>query len=315
MAVSFALFLTGILLLPEGAAPAAPTASATATTATAMPLTDADAVVIVNGEALSKGAYKEMLFEQLGDGYLDVVINEMLINAKARALKLEPTQKDLDGWIDDQVRQATGMAELKDMLEANELRQKYKRHARMGFLLERLVKDSRTDEAGLKREYDVRFGEKRKVRHILISTGGEEGPGAELPEEIEKAKKKAVEIHDQLKKGADFAAMAKKESQDPGSAETGGDLPGEIDANTPVVPEFLEVVLKLKEGELSEPTKSQFGYHIIQVTKLLPPAKPYDDATKKELREEAVKRPVDRMELSRYLDDIRKGATVDRKIE
>ena len=176
MTVPFAFILTGLLLLPEGAAPATPTAASApaATTAAAKPLTDADAVVIVNGETLSKGAYKEMLFEQLGDGYLDVVINEMLINARARAIKLEPTQKDLDAWIDDQVKQATGMAELKDMLEADELRQKYKRHARMGFLLEHLVKASRTDEAGLKREYDVRFGEKRKVRHILIGTGGGE---------------------------------------------------------------------------------------------------------------------------------------------
>ena len=66
----------------------------------------------------------------------------------------------------------------------------------------------------------------------------------------------------ELKKGADFAALAKEKSKDPGAAE-GGDL-GYFTKDQ-MVPEFSAVAFKLGKGELSEPVKTQFGWHIIKV--------------------------------------------------
>jgi peptidyl-prolyl cis-trans isomerase C len=83
------------------------------------------------------------------------------------------------------------------------------------------------------------------ARHILVPTEDEA---------------KAIEA--QLKKGADFAALAKEKSKDPGAAE-GGDL-GWFTKDQ-MVPEFAEVAFKLDKGQISDPVKTQFGWHIIKV--------------------------------------------------
>ncbi len=73
----------------------------------------------------------------------------------------------------------------------------------------------------------------------------------------------AKTIEDQLAKGADFAALAKQYSTDTGSATKGGDL-GWFGKGA-MVPEFETAAFSLKVGEISQPVKSQYGYHIIQV--------------------------------------------------
>jgi peptidyl-prolyl cis-trans isomerase C len=83
------------------------------------------------------------------------------------------------------------------------------------------------------------------ARHILVPT-----------EEEAKA------ILAELKKGADFATLAKEKSKDPGAAE-GGDL-GYF-TKEQMVPEFAEVAFKLDKGQISDPVKTQFGWHIIKV--------------------------------------------------
>ena len=83
------------------------------------------------------------------------------------------------------------------------------------------------------------------ARHILVPT-----------EEEAKA------ILAELKKGADFATLAKQKSKDPGAAE-GGDL-GYF-TKEQMVPEFAEAAFKLAKGQISDPVKTQFGWHIIKV--------------------------------------------------
>ncbi len=101
--------------------------------------------------------------------------------------------------------------------------------------------------------------EERQVRHILISVPKDADQAAQA-QALEKAKK----IREQLKNGADFAELAKQYSQDPGSREQGGDL-GWITRGIMVKP-FEEAAFKLAKGEISEPVRTQYGYHIIQVT-------------------------------------------------
>ena len=99
--------------------------------------------------------------------------------------------------------------------------------------------------------------ETRNTRHILLSTNSSN-------EEEQLAK--AQDLYTQLTAGADFAELAKVNSQDPGSAAEGGSL-GEVEAGV-MVPEFEQALFALSEGEISEPVLSQFGYHIIQVEKI-----------------------------------------------
>lgn len=83
------------------------------------------------------------------------------------------------------------------------------------------------------------------------------------PKQEKAALEKAQNIRQQLLQGADFEEMAKKYSEDPGSALHGGELgfvrPGDF------VPEYEKAAMKLKAGEISKPVRSKFGYHIIQM--------------------------------------------------
>jgi len=85
-------------------------------------------------------------------------------------------------------------------------------------------------------------------------------------EEADKAaKKQAEEVYEKaVAEGADFSALAKEYSHDTGSAAAGGDL-GFFGKGS-MVPEFEEVAFEMKKGEISEPVKSVYGYHIIKVT-------------------------------------------------
>lgn len=93
------------------------------------------------------------------------------------------------------------------------------------------------------------------VRHILVK--------AEKPEEKEAAKKKATEILERVKKGEDFAKLAKEFSDDPGSKDKGGQYPGEMVSQ--FVDPFKKTVATLNPGQLSqELTETDFGWHIIK---------------------------------------------------
>lgn len=95
------------------------------------------------------------------------------------------------------------------------------------------------------------------VRHILVKGDKDK------PEELEAAKKKATEILDRIKKGEDFAKLAKEYSEDPGSKDNGGQYPGEQVEH--FVPEFKKSIEGLKPGELDQNlVQTDFGFHIIK---------------------------------------------------
>ncbi len=93
------------------------------------------------------------------------------------------------------------------------------------------------------------------ARHILIK--------ADEITSDEDARLKMVEVKKKLDEGGDFVKLAEEFSQDPGSKNNGGDLGWATEGT--FVPRFTEVMNSLQEGQTSEPFKSQFGWHIIQV--------------------------------------------------
>jgi peptidyl-prolyl cis-trans isomerase D len=100
--------------------------------------------------------------------------------------------------------------------------------------------------------------ERRRARHILITTGDGLDDAA--------AQKKAAELAAQLKAGGDFAALAKQNSKDPGSAAQGGEL-GWAQRGMFVGP-FEDALFSMNAGEIRGPIKSEFGYHIIQLEEI-----------------------------------------------
>ncbi len=99
--------------------------------------------------------------------------------------------------------------------------------------------------------------EQVRASHILIKSSG-------TAEEDGTARKKAEDLLAQIKKGADFAELAKKNSQDESSAVKGGDL--DFFPRGQMVHEFDQKAFSMEVGQLSEPVKTQFGYHIIKLT-------------------------------------------------
>lgn len=95
-----------------------------------------------------------------------------------------------------------------------------------------------------------------QVAHILMMMKQQA-----TPDENRRAKVRIDSVYEALKKGADFAALAKQVSQDPGSANNGGELPMIVKGQT--LKEFEDVAWSLKDGEMSEPFMSPAGWHIV----------------------------------------------------
>jgi len=135
--------------------------------------------------------------------------------------------------------------------------------------LEAAKKNIVINEADLRSYYDqntARFGtkEERRASHILITA-----PASAPAAEREKARAKAQQLLAEVKKApATFAEVARKNSQDPGSAEKGGDL--DFVTRGAMVKPFEDAMFALKKGEISDIVETEFGYHIIQLNDIKP---------------------------------------------
>jgi peptidyl-prolyl cis-trans isomerase C len=138
-------------------------------------------------------------------------------------------------------------------------------------LLQSAGKEALTDDA-MHKVYDEavkQIGEEKEVhaRHILFRTqAGDEKSSKEAEDKI-----KAVIVR--LKKGEDFAKVATEVTEDPSGKANGGDL-GYF-TKEQMVPEFSETAFKLNKGQISDPVKTQFGWHVIKVedSRVKPPPK------------------------------------------
>lgn len=159
--------------------------------------------------------------------YLTTYVADMILVSKAaEAKKLGDT---------DDFKKKLALARTKLLMEA---------------LLQSEAKTAVTDEA-MKKVYaeaikDIGNEQEVSARHILVESEDE-----------------AKTVAADLKKGGDFAAIAKEKSKDPGSKDSGGDLG--FFSKDQMVPEFAEAAFKLDKGQTSEPVKSQFGWHVIRV--------------------------------------------------
>ena len=188
-------------------------------------------------------------------------IADHLIKMKALQREAERRKLDEDPKVQEQID--TVRKQLEAQIEVS----------RMQLLAQALVNTLRGDEATDKayfEEHKDEFG-KVQARHILVSTRGSNDPkNPKPPLSDAEAKKKADEIRARLEKGEDFAAVAKAESDDPGGKETGGSYTFGRVGEQRMVPAFEKAAYALKENEISQPVKTQFGYHVIQLQKRLP---------------------------------------------
>jgi peptidyl-prolyl cis-trans isomerase C len=171
---------------------------------------------------------------------------------------------------------------------------------RLAFARNRLLMDSllategkaaTTDDA-MKKVYDdaakqITGEQEVHARHILVETEDE-----------------AKAIKAELDKGADFAELAKKKSEDPGASD-GGDLG--FFTKDQMVPEFSAVAFALEPGKISDPVKSQFGWHIIKVEEKRNRKAPDFEQVKAQ-----IETYVTRKAQADYVAKLREGAKIER---
>ena len=138
------------------------------------------------------------------------------------------------------------------------------------FDVETIKKGITVAEADLKAYFDqnaqrLSGKEERRASHILLAS-----PKSAPEADRQKAKAKAVELAAQVKKSPDsFADVARKNSQDPGSAQAGGDL--DFFSREAMVKPFSDAAFAMKKGDVSDVVESEFGYHIIKLTDIKSP--------------------------------------------
>jgi peptidyl-prolyl cis-trans isomerase C len=167
---------------------------------------------------------------------------------------MQPIQKKmslLEFLIDNQLFAEAADGEKLGQGPDFETRLKYlKRRALREIYFDKVIK-AMVSDADARKLYDdqvkqMKPEEEVSARHILVDS-----------------EDKAKELKEKIKTGGDFAALAKENSKDPGSKEDGGNL-GYF-GHGQMVPQFEEVVFKLAKGEVSDPVKTQFGWHLIKI--------------------------------------------------
>jgi foldase protein PrsA len=174
---------------------------------------------------------------------LDVTVTDAQVEKQLKQIKKQYFGGNEQRYKAELKRQCVTDAEVRQDVRANVLSDS---------IYKKVTAGEKVSDAEVKAYYDSHQSvytqpESRVVRHILV-----------------KDKALADKLYSQLKGGADFAALAKKYSQDPGSKAQGGEL---TISRGQTVPEFDKVAFELKTGEISKPVKTQFGWHIIEAEK------------------------------------------------
>lgn len=212
---------------------------------------------------LSNSSYKDQYVQQ-EQSMLDNMIIEKILLQKANDLKVAPKddaeKKTLADnkiaelkktYTEDQIKQSgfTGYTDPKLISYAGDI-------AVMDKVFAAITKDVTVDDKSVSDYYaanPLEFTEKPDqihVAHILVATEAE-----------------AKSVKDRLDKGESFAAVAKAVSTDTGSKDNGGDLGTVPYLNSGLDADFMAAATSLKEGTISGPVKTQYGYHIIECIK------------------------------------------------
>lgn len=142
-------------------------------------------------------------------------------------------------------------------------------------------------------------GETATASHILVDTKGKT-----VQEELDKARAKIESIKKELDEGADFAELAKKYSDCP-TGKTGGEL-GTFPRHGAMVEDFAKAAFATEVGKVSDPVKTEFGYHLIKVTAKTPPKDVSFSQVKDKVREELVA-----LEMNNLINNLREKAKIE----
>jgi len=249
---------------------------------------------------------------------LDTMIDEKLVDNELKELKVTIGDKEVDAAIDEvkksynlndeQLQQAVAregytVAEYREQMR--------KQIGRYKLISEKVRKNVKVSDADVQTEYDRMTraeGEDYEVhiRHILIAV-----PRNASQAQVEQGRRKAAAVSVEAREpGVDFAELAKKRSEGSSSSD-GGDL-GFFKRGT-MVPEFERVAFNLKTGEVSEPVRTQFGWHVLKLEEIRKLGMKPLAEVRPEIEERLRRAQADRL-TSQYMETLRNAAVVEKKI-
>ena len=278
-----------------------------------------DAVAVVNGDTITKASYDAQIartkrgykqqhrawpkagttqFEQIKQSVLSYLVQTQELEQQAKKLGVKVTDKQIDDRLGQIRKQLGGEKALEAQAKANGLTLDDVRNIviRPQLLSEgiynKVTNDVKVSDKDVESYYKSHLKiyqqpESRDVRHILVSN-----------------RALANKLYDRIKAGANFAALAKKYSKDPGSAAQGGKLT--IVKGQTAGP-FDQTAFLLSKGQVSRPIKTQYGWHIIQALSEVKPAKttPLNKQLKDSIRQQLIgQRKRDKM--TKWVNDTKK---------
>lgn len=244
-----------------------------------------------------KGPEGKTMEQVLKQNVLDKLVIEKIIMQKAKEDKILATDQEVDKEIAGYKEMVGGESEFNKFLEANgmkidDFKAGIKKEITVDKYKEKYLKNLKLEDKDLKAYYEKNKDryETIKASHILVEKEDE-----------------AKAISEELKNGADFGELSKK-SIEPGAAERKGDL-GYFGKGQ-MVPEFEKAAFELKVDEISEPVKTEHGYHVIKVTDKKESFEQVKDEVKQDLEnekfEEQLKTLQDEAKVKTYMENVEK---------
>jgi len=226
---------------------------------------------------------------------LDYLVTLEIVTQKAGEAGVEVTEEEIDEQL-AKLKEPYGGDEAKfeqaiaqQNLSLEELRENLRQQGLITKMIEEVTKDIEVSDEEVATFYEeqkqqLSVDETRRVSHILFSPQNAQADDeAEVTEaNWQAALEEAQRVRRQIMEGAAFAELAKQLSDDPGSKDEGGDV-GVIERGA-LLPEFEDAVFGLPEGELSEPVRTPYGYHLIRVEEIIPEHVPTLEEAREGLR-------------------------------
>ncbi len=256
-----------------------------------------NSIVLTSGEDYLKEKLgkEDMTIDQ---GIREFVLNNLvqmeLVRQDAEKKDIKVDEKKVDEQINAIIEQSGSKEKFEEQLKEQGITEKFFRDYLAKQELVKEYQDNLKEELKISEEDAKAIYEKDKDKyfvadadHILVETEDE-----------------AKSIEKEIEEGKDFNELAKEKSKDPTAKDNGGKL-GEFSTGQ-MVKEFEDAVVKMKEGEISDPVKTQFGYHLIKLNSLR--HKEFDEV-KDQIIETATSE-----KLTEYLNKLEKDAKVKKYI-
>jgi peptidyl-prolyl cis-trans isomerase C len=208
---------------------------------------------------------------------LDQMVGYHLLEQESAAQKVTVSEAEVDGRIKDIQKQFPDEAAFKKALADRQMTpEKLKTETRTQMIVQKVIDSEVTSKISVQPKEIADFYTQNQDKFVQPETIRASHILIRLPDKPDEAAKKkaraeAEAILVQLKGGADFAKLAKEKSQDPGSAQNGGELPAFPKGQ--MIPAFEQAAFALKPGQMSGVVETQFGFHIIKVIERHPEGK------------------------------------------